>query len=359
MTASIIAQPVRAEVVSLFEADLTEAANFIATQSGRDPATVQSHLRWFLLENPARNPKDPIGYGLRSADQLAGCILLSPQYFRFEQQTILLMGSSSFYVDSRHRGQGGRLFLQYCRLAKQSPLFGTSANAEAAALWKAAGAHPIPYSDGELFGVLQWPPIAEEFAHRRYSSSVLAHMAGTPISGLAKLFHPLKINADNSETLRPLTSAEQIADLRFPASSKLTALRDLPYIRWRYFSGHDRTAGVFAFRNRRSDQDALVAVNRRPRGYRNQINTLNILDVYPEVSEEEWARIVAALLAKYANAVDAVVLRRLNPESQEFFLAKGFLRRSFDAPNGWFLDKNNLLPTHEWYAVPADGDGLI
>jgi hypothetical protein len=359
MTAPIIARPVRAELISLFEADLQETADFIAAQSGRDPGIVQSHLHWFLLENPARNPKDPIGYGLRSADRLVGCILLSPQLFHFEERTILLMGSSSFYVDHLHRGQGGRLFLQYCRRAKQSPLFGTSANADSAALWKAAGGHPFPYSDGELFGVLRWPPIAEEFAHRRYSSRLLSRMAGTFISNFAKLFRALNIGANNSEALRSLSTAEQVGALQLAACSKLTAVRDLPYIRWRYFSGRDRTAAAFAFRAHQPERDVLVTVNRRLRGYRNQINTLNILDVYPEVSREDWMKIVAALLGVYDKAVDAVVLRSLNPELEKLFLAKGFLHRSFDAPNGWFLDKNKLLPTHDWYIVPADGDGLI
>jgi len=45
-------------------------------------------------------------------------------------------------------------------------------------------------------------------------------------------------------------------------SAKLTAMRDLPYIRWRYFSGRDGTVSAFAFRSRRPDQDVLVTVNR-------------------------------------------------------------------------------------------------
>ena len=41
------------------------------------------------------------------------------------------------------------------------------------------------------------------------------------------------------------------------------------------------------------------------------------------------------------------------------FACCGFQPRTFDAPNGWFLDKGKLLSTHDWYPVPADGDGLI
>jgi len=353
-----------AELVTISEKDLAEVARFIAVQSGGTKETTaemkEAHLRWFLLENPARLPQHPLGFGLRSADQLVGCILCSPQAFRFEDRRILLMGSSSFYVDDHHRGHGGRIFLQYCRLAKQLPLFGTSANAEAAALWKAAGASPIPYSDGELFGVLRWPPVAEEFAHRRRSSRLLARLAGSPISGLVGLVRPLKIDSLASDAIQLLESADQVNDLGVhDPSAKLTSMRDLPYVRWRYFSGRDATTAAFAFRSRNPDREILVTVNQRPRGYRGQINTLNVLDVYPEVRPEEWLRIVGALIARYRKIVDAIVLRSQDPGRRKVFCERGFQYRLFDAPIGWILDKAKLLPTHDWYPVPADGDGLI
>lgn len=350
----------RTELVTLVEKDVAEIAALIANQSRRTPDAVNQHLRWFLLENPAHQPQDPFGFGLRFADQLVGCILCSPQAFRFENKRMLLMGSSSFYVDERHRGHGGRIFLQYARLAKQWPLFGTSANSKAAALWKAAGASPIPYSDGELFGVLHWPPVAEEFVHRRYANRLLSRLAGSSIANLAALLRPLKIDAGKSDALRSLTSAEQVNDLPIhDASPKLTALRDLAYIHWRYFSCGDATAAVFAFRSRMLDKEILVTVNQRTRGYRGQITALNVLDVYPEVPADEWLRIVATLAQRYCKTVDAVVLRSQNQKQQHFFCEQGFQLRPFDAPTGWFIDKAGFLPTEDWYPVPADGDGLI
>jgi hypothetical protein len=227
-------------------------------------------------------------------------------------------------------------------------------------LWKAAGANSIPYSEGELFGVIRWPPVVEEFAHRQHPSRVFSRLAASPISRLAGLIRPLKIEDDAREALQPLTSAEQVTDISIGEfSSRLTAMRDLPYIRWRYFSGRDRTVAVFAFRSSKTGREIMVAVNQRPRGYRGQINTLNVLDVYPEVPPQEWLRIVGALIARYKRNVDAVVLRSQDAERQKLFGKKGFQLRAFDAPNGWFLDKRKLLPTQDWYAVPADGDGLI
>jgi hypothetical protein len=357
-------QAPRAELVAIVEKDIPEIADFIATQSGRGRESVEEHLRWFLLKNPALRPEHTLGFGLWSANQLVGCILCSPQFFRLEKQTILLMGSSLFYVDDYYRGHGGRIFLQYCRLVNRFPLFGTSANASAAALWKAAGAKPIPYCDGELWGVLHWPPIAEEAANRRYSNLLLSRLAGSRISGIAGVLRPLKIEFSSYGTLRALVSPEQANDLlkndlRAHLSAKLTAARDLPYLRWRYFSGRDATVATYAFRSPQMDREVFVAVNQRIRGYRDQIKTLNILDIYPEVSLSDSLRIVAALTAQYGKTLDAVVLRCQNLEQQETFIERGFHWRAFDAPNGWFLDRSKFLPTHDWYPVAADGDGLI
>ncbi|MFY9948259.1 MAG: hypothetical protein WAK27_06165, partial [Candidatus Sulfotelmatobacter sp.] len=225
-------RPERAGLIALLEDDLGEIAQFIANQSRRTREKVEAHLQWFLLENPARRKNDPLGFGLVVADQLVGCILCVPQFFQFGHERILLMGSSSFYVDDRHRGQGGRIFLKYSRMANQWPLFGTSANPEAAALWKAAGAKPMPYSDRELFGVLHWPPVAEEAVHRKYSSRFLTRVAGSSASHLVRLLRPLKIESENYGTMRELTSAEQVNELPIHGcAAKLTAMRDLAYIR--------------------------------------------------------------------------------------------------------------------------------
>jgi hypothetical protein len=349
-----------AAIVPLVESEIAQVSSFIAAESGQTPGTVEAHLRWFLLENPARRSQQPLGYGLFAFDNLVGCILCSPQKFQFHSEQFLMMGSSSFYVAQSHRGHGGRIFLQYSRLANQWPLFGTSANPLAAALWKAAGATPIPFSDGELFGVLNWPPVAEEFVHRRNSNPLLSRIAGSSISKLAAIFSPLKLTPQATTALHLLTSAEQVRDvLANTAAEKLTALRDPAYIRWRYFSGKDATAAVFVFRSIHPDRDIIVTVNQRPRGHRNQINTLNILDVYPEVSSKEWLRIASALIAKYSGTVDALVLRNQGEEQRNFFLKHGFRWRAFDASNGWLLDKANILPGSGFYIVPADGDGLI
>jgi hypothetical protein len=350
-----------AKLVTIFDSELVELSQFVATQSGRASAAVESYLRWFLLDNPARHPQIPLGCGLRSPEgQLVGCILYVPQMFRFQQQTLLVAGSSSFYVDELHRGSGGLLFLRFSELARKFPLFGNSANADAAKLWKARGAVPIPNSDYELFGVLRWDGVIEEALTRRGVPKTLAQVARGAVALAVSPLKRLNLPAGRAEDLIPLRSAEEVQQLPIhDAPLALTSIRDLSYIRWRYFSGRDATIGPFAFRNQQTDTPVFVAINRRPRGYRGQIRTLNVLDIYPEIQPGGLVHIVAALADRYRGEVDAIVLRSLNESRQNTFRSLGFIRRPFDAPNGWLLDKSGFFPTQNWYTVPADGDWLL
>lgn len=358
LTQKLAASP-PAKLVSLAASDIAEVSQFIAAQSGREPAKFESHLRWLLLENPARDNRIPLGCGLRSQHgDLVGCILYVPQFFRYLQQTILVIGSSCFYVDQRYRGNGGLIFLKFTELGKSWPLFGNSANAEAASVWKARHAAPIPSSDHELFGVLRWQGLIEEALHRRSLPKALAQTISLPAALLVDPIKRLRLEADPSHSLQPLRSAEEVIQLRIhDPAPVLTADRDLHYIRWRYFSGRDRTVAVFAFKNQH-DSELLVTVNQRPRGYREQIRTLNVLDIYPRVGAEVCASIAAALIKRYRD-VHAIVLRGMDKTHQDLFRSLGFIRRQFDAPNGWFLDKSGFLPTRNWYTVPADGDWII
>jgi len=350
-----------AKLVTVSELDIVELSQFIAAQSGDEPEIVESRLGWLLLDNPARDSQIPLGCGLRSPQgQLVGCILYVPQYFRYQQQKFLALGSSSFYVDERYRGSGGLLFLRFSELSKKWPLFGNSANADAAGLWKARGAAAIPYSDHELFGVLRWRGALEEGLTRRGAPKTIARAISVAAAPWVGAYRHLKLEAGRGDDLRVLASAEQVMQLPIhDAPSQLTADRDLSYIRWRYFTGRDSTIAVFAFRNRQVESEILVTVNQRPRGYRGQLRILHVLDVYPAVTPETCTSIVAALLERYRNDIDAVVLRGSDESRQSALCRLGFMRRSLDAPNGWFLDKSGSLPSRDWYLVPADGDWLI
>jgi hypothetical protein len=358
---AVAAQASRTELAAISDYDLPSVARFIGSQSARSAGEVEAHLRWFLLENPARQPSAPLGWGLRSSDDnFVGCILCAPQIFRFHQSEIVLMGSSSFYVNERYRGQGGLIFLKYAQLSSRWPLFGNSANREAAQLWKARGAISIPDSDHELLGVINGSPLAEEISARRLGSSFFARLLGRALGRVAGPFRRLKLDRQEPGELFPLASAHHVMDLPIHhPTAKLTSIRNQDFLVWRYFSGNDRSVGVFAYRSKRLDRPVLVTVNQRNRGFREQIRALNVLDIYPEVSPSVCLEILGALVDCYRTAADCIVVRSQNLRIQKELCQAGFLRRAFEAPNGWFLDKHALLPTRDFYFVPADGDWLV
>jgi hypothetical protein len=347
-------------LVDLAENDLPELSAFVAAQSGRDTDETLRHLKWLLLDNPARQERTPLGWGVRSSTgTLAGCILYLPQMFVLNGKPLLLLGSSCFYVDESHRGSGGSLFLKFTRAAKDTPLFGNSANAIAAQLWKARGATPIADSDHELLGILHWPPVIEEVAHRRGVPPTLSKMLAAGVAPLCR-FRRLKLPRAAKAELNRLSTIDEVMELRLVQPTEgLTALRHEPFLRWRYFSGTDPSVSLFAFRTHDSKKRFFVAVNERPRGYRGQIRAIFLLDVFPKPQPDTLLAIVAALHERYRNDVHMIVLRCLDGPSQEVCVHAGFQRRAFESPNGWLLDRQRILPTHDFHFVPADGDWVI
>ena len=76
-----------------------------------------------------------------------------------------------------------------------------------------------------------------------------------------------------------------------------------------------------------------------------------ILKIYCFIAEQ--------VRAKHGGLMIRAASRSRIQQHQAAFLAKGFVRRQFEAPNGWLLDKTKILPTQSLYLVPADGDWLI
>jgi len=352
--------PARSNAVDLTEKDLAELAVFVATQSGKDQAETLSHLHWLLLENPASQLQMPLGCGARSSHgALAGCILYVPQRFVFRGEPLAVLGSSSFYVEESHRGSGGPIFLKFARAAQQSPLFGNSANAIAAQLWKARGAKPIANSDHELLGVMHWPAVLEEAAVRHGASQSVARAVGAATGWLGAT-RKLRLPRGTSDRLAQLSSVEQAAEItRAAPSDVITALREPAYLDWRYNSRRDRSIALFAFTDLSSRRPIFVAVNERQRGHRGQIRALNVLDIFPKPQPATTLAIVAALRDRYPGRTDMIVLRGQDERCQQALTAAGFLRRDFEAPNGWLFDPRGLAPGKDWYFVPGDGDWLI
>ena len=78
-----------------------------------------------------------------------------------------------------------------------------------------------------------------------------------------------------------------------------------------------------------------------------------------EPSPASCCAIAAGLAREYDEQIDLIVFRCLNQAQQRALTACGFIARPFAGPIAWCIDKFGLLPTKDWYFVPADGDMFL
>jgi len=351
--------------------DLEDVAGFIGRASASNvplPLAIE-RLSWILLENPARAPGDPLGWLLRTpSGEVAGCTCCAPQKFCFGQTTFTLMMANSFYVDDQYRGSGTSIFMKYLQLGRRYPLFVSSANPTVAAMWQKLGGYALGNSDHEMIGILRWPPVVAESVYRKTASDVMAKVTAKFTAAVAFPWFASQwsrtqrqlISGKLEGKLLPLETPEEAARVCAQHhSDKITSCRDAPFLKWRYFSHSAPTTRLFAFCPRDGDKQFMVAVLLQNRGYKQQVRTLHVLDIWGEADPNLYPAVAACLGVEYRERMDMLVFRCLDVARQQALTAKGCKVRPFAAPIAWCVDKYGLLPAKTWYFVPADGDMLL
>jgi hypothetical protein len=347
--------------------DLEEVARFVGRVSRSDtplPRAVE-RLSWILLENPARGPDDPLGWFLRApSGDVVGCMCCAPQKFCFGQTTFTLMMANSFYVDDQYRGAGTSILLKYLQLGRRYPLFVSSANATVAEMWQKLGGYPLGNSDQEVLGIVRWPPLLAESVYRKTASDRMARFTAALASLIASPWLRARhrsLPGGAEGDLVPLSTPEEAACICAEhRSDNITSCRDVPFLKWRYFSRVGPMTRLFGFRPRAGEKKQfMVGVHLQNRGYKLQIRALHVLDIWGEADPKTCLTIAACLWREYREQIDMLVFRCLNPMQQQTLTANGFKVRPFAAPIAWCIDKYGLLPSKTWYFVPADGDMFL
>ena len=339
------------------EADIPDVAAYLARQAGAGEAVMASpmpperRLRWLLLENPARTHDVPLGWCIRDAGRsVVGALLCVPFRVAARGVTRTALMSCKFFVDESYRGAGVVPFRSYLKLGRQYPLFCTSANAVSGELFAGAGAYAIGGTDHTMLGVTRHAALAEEWVFRRTGRPELSRVVALP----ARLLPRRSIGRGEGE-LRPLPSVEAVVALDLPLpGDAIAVVRDLSYLRWRYFS-RESANDVFCFRAVRAAA-RMVVVNQVRSGYRSQIRVLNVLDVWPPLDADSAPPLTRVLWQRYRGRFDALWLRSQPPPAEAALGRVGFVRHLFPAPLGWCVDEPGVLPTRDWYLVPGESE---
>jgi len=135
-----------AKLVTISESEIVELAQFIASQSGRESASVERPPALVSAGEPGPRSADSARFwiALRRKANSSAAFCLFHKSSASSSKHLLIVGSSCFYVDERYRGSGGLVFLRFSQLGRKWPLFGNSANADAARCGKLAVRFPSP-----------------------------------------------------------------------------------------------------------------------------------------------------------------------------------------------------------------------
>ena len=335
------------------EPDLTELARFLAAQTDDSAERIEERLQW-QMGNPSRRPDVPFAWCARTASgTLGGAMLCMPhRMVRGEQNCTALM-SHGFYVDGSLRGAGMEIFLQYRALSEQYVLYTTTANAQAGRLWRWAGAKVLAETDHELLRPVRWSSIVEEMLVRRW---------GTRSAQLVRVVAPLaEIRGVVSWTasMGELTPVDCPEDAVIPPDGDgLHPLRDAAFIRWRFFEVPQVEAEIYRYRDEKLGADGFVALTRMRRGYRLQIRTLFLADMWGKIPPSAFPRLVRAISKRYRPTVDVLAIRCLGRPYLQDALAANCVRRGFGYATGWYIDRRSILGPDP-VLIPAAATELV
>ena len=350
-----------ATITELAASDLDEAAWFLAREStGADPtsdaaAAASARLRWLMLENPARLDDVPLGWVLRDdRGAIVGAMTCVPGRFAVNGHRFTALMSSNYYVSPSQRGVGLGIFLRYLKLGGRFPLYCTTAGGQSGPLWERFGGFAIADQDHEMLGVAGPGAVVEEAVWRRTGSRWLARAAG---GSAVVLPRGAWRRAAGDAELEELSTVEAVTAIGLPESTEVVStVRDRAYLHWRYFSHGAQHRAMFAYRRAGAARPSMVVVERVVRGHRGQIRGLTVSDLWGPLPPEDLPLLAGLLDAKYSRSYDMLVIRGQSPARQEALCRAGFVRRGFAAPVAWCIDRAGMLPTRDWYLVPADSE---
>jgi hypothetical protein len=324
--------------VDTSQPDLEELARFFAAQTGDSEGRIHERLAWHA-RNPSRTPDLPFALLVRGAPgAIAGAMLCIPHRIVNGSREYTAVMSSGFYVDRSIRGAGIQIFLQYRALRSRFVLYATTANAEAARLWQWAGARPLARTDHEMLRPIRWPSVFEEMLVRRIGrrAAPLARMVA-PLANLRAIGSGRGSGGELAPVDRPDDAVTPSHD------QGLQPVRDVAFIRWRFFEVPQVDAKVYRYRNERFGADGFVALTRSRRGYRGQIRTLFVADVWGTVPAQAFPALLDAITQRHRHTDDVLAIRcAAEPYAQEA-LAASCIRRDFEGTVGWYIDDRGVL----------------
>ena len=330
--------PMSCFTVDTSEPDLTELSRFLAAQTDDSAERIQERLQW-QVGNPSRSPDVPFAWCARTkSGTLGGAMLCMPHRLIKGGQNCTALMSHGFYVDASLRGAGMEIFLQYRAQSERYVLYTTTANAQAGRLWEWAGAKALVDTDHELLRPVHWSSMAEEMLVRRLG------MRWAPVARVVAPLAEIRRVAVWTPLMGELTPVHCPEDAVIaPVGDGVQPVRDVAFIRWRFFDVPQAEAQIYHYREENLGADGFVALTQVRRGYRRQIRTLFLADMWGEIPPGAFPRLLSAISKRYRATVDVLAMRCLDRPYMRDALAAKCLHRGFGYATGWYIDRRSQL----------------
>jgi hypothetical protein len=328
------------------EPDFHELAAFYSSQTGEAAEAIYPRLAW-QARNPSRRPDIPLVLCARlRSGAIAGAMLCIPHRLLRQSHQYTALMSSGFYVDQSIRGAGIHIFLQYRALSARYVLYATTANQQTVRLWRSAGGTPLARTGYELLRPIRWSSVIEEMLVRRF---------GRRTAPLARLVAPLgrlrPLGARGSGAA--LQAIDRPEDGAAPAAAPrddddddgggLRPVRDAAFVGWRFFDVPQADGCVYRYRNAALGADGFVAVTHSRRGYRLQLRTVYLADMWGAIPPEAFPALLDAIGDRHRQTADLIAVRCVREPYERQALAAGCVRRDFEYPIGWLVDHAGVL----------------
>ena len=332
--------------IDVAEPDIRELARFFSSQTGEPADSIQPRLEW-QTRNPSRlRDVPPVICARLTSGAIAGAMLCIPHRLARNavQQTAVM--SSGFYVDQSIRGAGLQIFLTYRALGARFALYATTANAVSERLWRSAGGTPLDRTDYELLRPIAWPGAIEEVLVRRAGKGIarialLASLAG----------HLWRERFDASGELIRVERPEHAVPAE--VSEGLQPVRDAAFIKWRFFDVPQVDSILYRYRDAAFAADGFVAVIISRRGYRHQLRTISVADMWGAIPAAAFPGLLGTLGERHRTSADLIAIRCAPDAYEREALSAGYRRRPFEYPIGWYLDPRGALGAGPVLMPPA------
>jgi hypothetical protein len=335
--------------IDVAEPDIRELSRFFSSQTGESAESIQPRLEW-QTKNPSRLRDVPYAICARlTSGAIAGAMLCVPH--RLERNAVrqTAVMSSGFYVDQSIRGAGLQIFLAYRALSSRYALYATTANAVSERLWRSAGGKPLDRTDYELLRPIAWPGAIEEMLVRRAGKGIAR------IALLAGLLGHLRREsfAGARGDLTRVEHPEEAVQAARPGSYDLQPVRDAAFIRWRFFDLPQVDSVVYRYRDTAFGADGFIAVVGSHRGYRHQLRTITLADLWGAIPAPAFPGLLGALGRRHRDSADLIAIRCVPAPYEREAGTAGFRRRAFEYPIGWYLDPRGTLGAGPVLMPPA------